>query len=217
MSVDPKDPGGVPPTDPVDPAPEPEKQVSYETHRKLLSEKKRAADELARVRAELDEKLAAEKKAAEDKLVEQNQWKELHANTAKELEETKSQLNATTTMISNAKKLRTLTKFAPIKQNYLDSNLFNLDSIILNPETGEVDEHSAQKEAERIRASFPDILVQAAVPKVGNTEPIPNNQGSLTMEQYNAMSPEDKIANAAKLEGVPDWMLRSGARVVSQN
>ena len=195
---------------------QPKGTVKYESYRKVVGVNKRQSEELAQLREKLNAKESAEKQAQEQQLAEQNRWKELHESKAKELEETQSKLHATNKMIEDAQKLRVLTRFAPIKSNYLDSNLFNLDKIVMNPETGEIDEHSAQKEAERIRTSYPDILESKAAPVLDSNAPIPNNVGSVNLDAYNRMTPAERLANADKVDGMPEWMKGGRSRLTKQ-
>lgn len=209
-------PPGTQPQDPsmADPAPSKKDHVAYDSYRKVVGQNKRLSERASAAEAELERIRAEQQTAEEQKLAEQNRWKELHEAKVKELEAAKLQLNSTNKMIEEARKLKALNALAPIRPEFHNTTgTFNLDNIMVNPETGEVDESSVQREAERVRNVFPAILQTAQGPKLDNKAPIPNSAGSLSIHDFAELSDKERRSKVDQVAGVPDWMKSGNARL----
>jgi hypothetical protein len=188
--------------------------VAYESYRKVVGQNKRLSERATAAETELERIRSEQRNAEEQKLAEQNRWKELHESKAKELEEARAQLNQTHKMIEDAKKLRALSTLAPIRPEFHNTTgTFNLDNIIVNPDTGEIDDSSVQREAERIRNQFPVILQTQSGPKLDNNAPVPNNTGSLSIHDFANLPANQRAAKVNEVAGVPDWMKMGSARI----
>jgi len=184
--------------------------VKYESYRKVVGQNKRIADENATLREQL-EKIEADRKAAsEAKLVEQNEWKTLAEQRAEEAKAAREEANQLKSQQVNARKLDAVLKKANVKRKFW--NMVDLDAVILNPETGDVEDSTILKEVERLSREFPEVLESANGPKLDNSAPIPNTNGSLTIEKYAQMTAKEKAANINNIEGVPEWMLKGNSR-----
>lgn len=140
------------------PAPNPNDAVSYETHRKLLAEKKKAAEELAATRAALD-KLEAEKREREEAdLKAKEDFKSLLAIREKELNEIKAESEKTKRQVLEARKLDSFLRSVNgvIDRRYW--GLIDTDQIIVDPTTGEIDPLTVTKAAEAFRQTYPEIV-----------------------------------------------------------
>lgn len=175
--------------------------VSYETHRKLLSEKKRRDEELAEARAKADQ-LAADLKAREEKeLREKEDFKKLLEIREKELLETKAEAQKLSSTMAEARKLdafmRSLNGQVPRKY----WGMIDTDSIVIDPSTGNVDEMSVGKAVENFRKEFPEIVQVKGAP-IGMPTAAPGGSGgTLTMDQWKALPLKEKVARQKDVEG----------------
>jgi len=185
------DPEKIPSGEPTEsPADEPkateseDKTVSYESHRKLLSEKKA----LAAKYAENEVKLATyeqEKNEAEEKRLKDNEeWKTFAEKKDAEAKEATAKLAARESQISEAQKLDAFL-------NVLDGNVdrkywtfIDTESIVKNPDTGEIDDMSVAKAVENFKANYSEIIHYPGQ-KTGlpNESPKPKGQ-SITLEEW---------------------------------
>jgi len=128
------------------------KTVSYETHAKLLDEKKKASARLAELEAaeEARKLKALEEKGEYQKIIEQKE---------KELADKNSKLHELTQRETDRLKLSSLLKALP---GTVDPKFYKfidqIDDIVVNPETGEVDEVSVNRAAEKFRKQYPEWI-----------------------------------------------------------
>lgn len=148
------------PIDPVDPIlpvsdgkekPE-DRKVSFESHQKLLDEKKKVAAELATYKA-------AEEARKTKELEDQGKYKEMLEERDKALEEANSKLTLMTQRDQDRTKLSRLLSAIdgdvdPKFYKYIDQ----IDDIIIDPATGEVDAMSVTKAAQKFRAEYPEFI-----------------------------------------------------------
>ena len=152
---------------------ESEKPVSYETHRRLLGEKKRAADEARKLREQLDAYEAEKRQRAEQELVEQNKYKELLELRDKELKEAKSKIERSEEQVRHAKKLDAVLSGldGTVDQKYW--KLIPIGKVALNPDTGEPDEMSVAQVVEAFKSEYPETIKRAGGPSVSSNAPQP--------------------------------------------
>jgi len=154
---------------PVDQESEPKKDmVSYETHRKLLAEKKKQ-DQL------LEEFRANQKKTEELKLIEEGKLKEALELKEKELAEKHRLLQEYDSRDKTAKKISCVLRGLGTKD--LDDKWFTvihgeLDEIKFD-DSGEIDQSSVLKVVETLKTTWPEMLatkrpgMPGGVPSVG--------------------------------------------------
>ena len=94
--------------DPAKPADKNGDVVAYETHRKLLGEKKRFGEENAELKARLAEIEKDKADAEEAKLKETNEYKQLYDNSQTKLKETETRLVDIRDDVNRAVKLRSV-------------------------------------------------------------------------------------------------------------
>lgn len=165
--------------------------VSYDTHKRLLSEKKKLQERLEQVETEWRSKKEIE-------LKEQNQWKTLYEQEQKERETLHSRLSEQEQRWNNAIKLDSFMQAMGSRK--IDSkyaNFINLDTIALDQESGQVDALSVQREVDRICREYPEI-VRGAVQAKQLPADAPRNplQGS---DSFRAMSSKEKIRLSAEM------------------
>lgn len=137
-------------------------QVSYDTHRKLLAEKKRVAEELSRTRAQLDALNREKEEAERRKLEEQGEWKKLHESEKKRAEELAAKLSERDEKDRNILKLGALLDKLPgkVEKPYMPLIYDHLERVAIDPETGAVDEQSAAAIAREIEQNYPKIITR---------------------------------------------------------
>ncbi len=171
-------------------------QVAYESYKKVLDEKKSLSKRLDEMQKNLDE---INKKALE----KENDWKGLFELERKEKEEIKSILSERESKLNEySERELTAKKFQAFKSQLgvdIDKRYFSLidlDDVIINPETGHVEETSAIMAAKKFAETYPEILksrVGAHGAFEGTTS---GTSGSkITYEQWVKMSKEEKIKN----------------------
>lgn len=127
--------------------------VSYETHRKLLDEKKKA-------QARLKELEDAEKRRQEEALLNEGKLKEALELREKELKETREQLNLFNERERQAKKLRAVIK--GLGAGDLDDKWYTvigqeIDGVAIDDD-GNVDAGSVQKVVDGLKKNWPEML-----------------------------------------------------------
>jgi len=134
-------------------------QVSYDTHRKLLSEKKRRDEELREARERLGRFEAEEKKRTEDELLKQQNYEKIIELKNKELEETTQKLSGMQTQFTDMRKFDAFKKAlgnGDIDQKYW--GLVDLNEIVIHPESTEIDEMSVTKYVDKFQSQFPEVI-----------------------------------------------------------
>lgn len=133
--------------------------VSWETHRKLLGEKKRLQESFRETQERLQALETEAKERAETELKQQNRYKELWEQEKERAAKYESDLKSQGEEIQNAFKLdafRQALGNRTIDRKYY--GFIDTGKILMDPETGNVDSTSLQKEIERIQETFPEIV-----------------------------------------------------------
>lgn len=164
--------------------------VAYDSYLKLLDEKKK-------VQAKLDEYAEKEKKAKEDKLRENNEWKTILETREKELGETKAALQAKVEAETKQAKLNAvLSRIAgKIENDY--QILIPIDSVVVNPATGAIDEASAEKVAKDFEAKHARVI-QRANGKPTNQE-APRGNSTLSYEEWTKLPAKEMKARYSEV------------------
>ena len=203
-----KSPVDDPKPDDLKPSPElDDKQVSYETHRKLLNEKKKLQEKHALQLEEL-EKFRKEKEALEEqRLKDAGDYETLKKLAEEKRLAAEQELSAYKEELMNAKKLNAIVNGV---QGTVDKKFYSFidtGSVVVNPETGELDENSVAKAVEVFQTNYPELIQTQGKNFPSSQAPASSaTSGSVSMADYVNMSPDDRKKNAALVEGVPDWM-----------
>jgi alanyl-tRNA synthetase len=129
--------------------------VAYETHKKLLDEKKKIQERLDSL-----EKKAKESQEAE--LKEKERFKELYESVTKELESERSRASELTNTINNSKKL---SAFLGQIEGEIPKQYWNLiDTDAIDMAEGKIDEASVRKVAAQFKKEFPEVIKKKAGP-----------------------------------------------------
>lgn len=127
--------------------------VSYETHRKLLDEKKKA-------QARLKELEDAEKRRNDEALLSEGKLKEALELREKELKEAQDKLNAVADRDRQAKKLRSVIKglgAGDLEDKWYTVIGQEIDEVVVDDE-GNVDPTSVQKVVEGLKKNWPEMI-----------------------------------------------------------
>ncbi len=155
--------------------------VAFETHQKLLNEKKKQGEELKKLRDEAA-KYAAERKLLEEAaLREKEDYKKLFESRDKELETERNARLAIEKQVTDSRKLNTFLKnVGPLEQEYW--SLIDLDRINVDPESGKVDEISTKAYADDFKKTFWKVIgtQKNQMPNEGPTD----KKTGLTYEQW---------------------------------
>lgn len=156
--------------------------VTYETHKKLLGQKKSVEQENEALKKQL-------KDIEEKKLQESGEWQKIaklkEEETAKfksELEAERKEKESLTSVLIQAQKLQAVKEKLPGKLENPDYMSFiDIDKVILNPETGEIDESSVESVVQSFVKTHPKLLK-------ADTKFLPNGNasapGKLTHEDW---------------------------------
>jgi len=144
----------------------PKDTVSYETYSKVLGEKKKVAEKLEALEAQLKQKVETELKEKED-------YKKLLELREKELIESKSKLGEFETTFTNSQKMQSFLKHIPgeLEQDYWQ--LIDLDKITINPDTKKPDEASVMAYAKEFSDKFKKVIQSPINQKLPNNAPTP--------------------------------------------
>jgi len=162
-------------------------QVAYETHRKLLAEKKN-------FQAKYEELVAANNARDEQAMAEQGQFKQLFEQERSRVAEVEAQLNSFQEERTNASKLNSFLGAVggQVDQKYW--GLIDLDSVLVNPETGNVDDMSVTNAVKSFRDEHSILIKDTNAKPMGGQAPQGANPSA-----YETMTQEQKLAYAAEV------------------
>lgn len=170
------------PQDPADQELDPKKNtVAYETHQKLLGEKKKRDEELRQAREALS-KFESEKKALEEQsLKEKEDYKRLFEARDNEAKQEREKRLAIESQINDSKKMRSFLQAAgPVEEEFWD--LIDLDKIALDPTTGKPDDNIVKGYADEFKKKYWKIF-DTSTGRMPNDGPA-RGQSGLSYEQW---------------------------------
>jgi hypothetical protein len=132
--------------------------VSYDSHRRLLSEKKRVQAERDELKQQLQTRLDAEAEAEKKRLEDQGEYKKLLENERKAKAELEAKLTRHTETQREAKKLGAVIDALDNKVDKKFWRFLDTSGVVIDPETGELDAMSVQKAVDGIRKEFPEFI-----------------------------------------------------------
>lgn len=147
--------------------------VAYETHRKLLDEKKKLQQRL--------EAIETERKAAEEaELTRKGELQKLLEFERKKAQDLESRVKAQDEERKQARKLSAIVKGlgAPVDQKWYSVIGSHLDDVIFNEETGEVEGMSVTSVIENLKKEWPEMLRR---PSAGMPQDAPRGNGATTI------------------------------------
>lgn len=151
--------------------------VAYETHLKLLKEKKKLQEDLERYQSEARQREEADLRAKEDF----KKIAELREAEAKELRE------KLTTVETRERNMAKLDAFLTTLDGSVDKRFWGhipLDKIIVDPVSGEPDPMSVAKEVEWFRKEYFDIIKKPGQATVPVTAPQGASSANISYEEW---------------------------------
>lgn len=183
-------------TDPItnpsgdnDPNPNPsgepnkDEKVEYSTYKKVLTEKKNQSERLRAAEAKIAEFETSQREKDENDLKETNQFKTLYENAKVELKESKDAFKGLSGKLTTAVKIEAFKEtidgdVASKYHGFIDS-----ESIIIDPETGEVDQMSVKSVVEKFKADHSQLITLPT--NKTSTNPYPKGEsGSVDKISY---------------------------------
>lgn len=172
----------------------PTNTIAYETHKKLLNQRKGDQEKIRNMEQQLTEFMNAQKQTEEQKLLEQGKLQELVELKEKELQEARQENSAYKSDFDKAMKLSAFREKLGGTVDHNDYYKFvNTDKIILDPEAG-VDEESV----EAVVNQFKQEHYKLYTPKVSKS--LPNDAPATNTPINTTPSNTSEIAAALKAE-----------------
>jgi len=166
--------------------------VKYETHEKLLREKKKRDEENSELKKRLEAFEKENKDKEEKELLEKENFKKLLEIREKEKKDLEEKYSGLQTSLQNGSKLRSFFDNVPgkIDEQYWD--LIDVSKIAINPETGAPDEASAKAYAEEFQKKYALVIRTGSSAKMPNDAP--NSVTKLTYEEWLKLPPKEMAA-----------------------
>lgn len=161
--------------------------VSYESHLKLLNEKRKLKERLDELERASKEKEEADLRAKED-------FKKIAELKEAEAKQLKEELEKTKAREINAGKLDAFlsTLDGKVERKYWGH--INLEQILVNPETGDLDQMSVAKEVERFRKEYPEVIKKPGVNQLSSAAPLGSEGGPITYEEWRKLPLKEQKA-----------------------
>lgn len=134
--------------------------VAYETHRKLLGERKKDREKLSQMQEELARYQALERQKEEREAEANGEWDKLKRTYQEQIQDLQGKVTNYERSMVEGRKLQSFMEKVPgtiPKREYL--SFVDTDEIILDPETGEVDEMSLEKTVNSFVQEYPHLIV----------------------------------------------------------
>lgn len=169
--------------------------VSYDTHRKLLSEKKKRDEDYRAAQEEVQRLKDADRARQEKEAKDVDDVRKLLELERSEKLEIKAKLDGQTSMLTEAYKNQAFMKAlpGPLPEKY--HKMVDLSEVIIDPTTGEADPISVKRATDKFMAEFGELVQIPGKAKIPNqaAQPITN----MSDEVWASMSPKDKKENLA--------------------
>lgn len=172
-----------------------EEKVSYETYKRVLSEKKKRDEELEKHRIELAEVKRKLKEDEELKLKEKEDYKSLIQIREKELEEARNESKALREEQLQNLKLGSFLKTLGSEVHSKYWGMIDLEQVKLDPD-GKIDQMSITQAVENFKKTYPELIINGRGPKLPADAPS-SGPGSLTVEEWKKL-PSKEMAKRIK-------------------
>ncbi len=161
--------------------------VAYASYQKLLSEKKKLQAKIDKVEREAESR-------EREKLEAQQKYKELWESEKTESEALRGKVQSYEERWTDALKLdafnRALGDTRRIDPKY--SGFIDTSNILIDPESGKIDELSAKREVDRVSQSFPEIVKSTVTTHLPNETPTPGK--TLTRAEWMKLPAKEMAA-----------------------
>ena len=177
-----------------------EDKVAYETYARLLDQRKKDQDKLEKVAKELEAFKTAEKERADEALRQKEDWKTLVSQKEEELKTVKSELTGIKTSLQDGSKINAVLNQLQGKVSEAYFQLFDLSKVAMNPDTGTVDEASAQRYAMEFTQKYPELIKNPSNAKMPN-DAAKGSGGKLTRDEWLKLPLKEKKARLNEVIG----------------
>jgi len=157
--------------------------VAYETYRKVLNEKKSRDQALSEAQRKIEEYEQEQRAREEKELRDKEEFKKLLDIREKELADIKAKLTGIESNVRESRKLDAFlnTLNGTVPREYW--GLINIDDIVLNPETNEIDETSVASAVEKFTKSHARLIDRPGQ-KTGLPNEAPAGNEPLTYQEW---------------------------------
>lgn len=164
-------------------------QVSYETHSKLLGQRKRDLEKMKELESLVQGFQGQKKQDEESKLVEQGEYKKLLEARELEITNLRQENTEHAKHMTEAHKLNAFREKLPgTIKNSAYYNFVNMEAILIDPETGIVDEASVSEEVNTFMKDHYSLV------KSESKTALPNNATKdIAPKTINDLSREEQI------------------------
>lgn len=168
--------------------------INYETHRKLLDEKKKIQAQLEQVLKEKQERDEAEARKRGD-------FEALLKAREEELSKEREARQELADRITKGRKLNAVIDAlgGNVDQKWL--KLIDTDEIVVNPETGEVDQMTVARAAESLKKQWPEMIRSTARMPHQAPQGLEGGAGKITESEWRALGNMAKM-NAYKYSDI---------------
>lgn len=125
--------------------------ITYETHRKLLDEKKR-------VQSQLDQLLKEKQELQESDARKRGDFEALLKSREEELAKERSQRQELSDRITNGLKMSSVLEALGGKVDSKWYKLIDVSEVAINPETGDIDQMTVARVAESLKKQWPEMI-----------------------------------------------------------
>lgn len=160
--------------------------VAYETHKRLLDERKRDLQKLRELEAREKEREEADARKRGD-------YETLIKSREEALKAKETELSEIKQMITVASKKNAVVEALG---NNLESKwlkFIDISDVGVNPETGEVDQFSVAKVADAFKKEFPEAFRKAGVLPSQAPQGLPGGDGKISREEWLKLSHKDMV------------------------
>lgn len=132
--------------------------VSYDTHRKLLGEKKRLAEKFQKQQEELEKYREEKAKLEEQRLRDAGDYETLKQQAEERAKAAEEKLTHYEQQLLDAKKLNAIVEGVNGNVPKKFYGFIDTSSVLVDPETGEIDSTSLAKAVETFQENFPELI-----------------------------------------------------------
>lgn len=201
MSVDPKAPGGSNPgssgtqePNPKNPTDQTPETVSYETHRKLLGEKKKRDEELAAAQTRLQEFEKEKQEREEAEATKRGDFETALKLKEEENRKLKTEHETLRTSLQNGQKLRAMLNAVNGDVDEAYWSLFDLSKITMDPATNLPEPSSVKNAAAEFEKTHALVIQKASAGGGLPNDAAKGAAAKLTYTQWLALPDKDKPA-----------------------
>lgn len=165
--------------------------VNYETHRKLLDEKKK-------IQAKLDEILVREKEREEAEARKRGDFEALLKSRNEELEKERKAREDLENRIIQGRKMNAVLEALGGNVDAKWLKLIDVSEVAVNPETGEIDKLTVARQAEALKREWPEMVRQ--VGKLPSTAPkgLEGGLGMITESEWRKLGNTKEMSKYKK-------------------